>query len=58
MLKEELVQFRQIKGYFPRVVVIHIPPTFQKEVEQEVKTVARELKIGIDIGYEGMKITL
>ena len=58
LLKEELIQFRQIKEYFPRVVVVHIPPNFQKEVEQEVKAVARELEIGIDIGYEGMKITL
>jgi len=42
----------------PRVVVIHIPPHFQKEVEQEVKEISRELGIDIDIGYEGMKITL
>jgi ribonuclease BN (tRNA processing enzyme) len=58
LLKEELMQFRQMKGYLPRVVVIHVPPPFQKEVEQEVKGIARELGVGIDIGYEGMKITL
>ena len=58
LLKEELTQFSQIKGYLPRVVVIHIPPHFQKEVEQEVKEISRELGIDIDIGYEGMKITL
>ena len=58
LLKEELTQFRQIKGCLPRVVVIHIPPHFQKEVEQEVKEISRELGIDIDIGYEGMKITL
>ena len=58
LLKEELVQFRQAKRYLPRVVVIHIPPQFQRGVEQEVKEVARELGVSIDIGYEGMKITL
>jgi len=58
LLKEELVQFRQAKRYLPRVVVIHIPPQFQRGVEQEVKEVAQELGISIDIGYEGMKITL
>ena len=58
LLKEELIQFRHIKGYIPRVVVIHIPSQFQNEVEQEVKEVARELGIGIDMGYEGMIITL
>jgi Cft2 family RNA processing exonuclease len=58
LLKEELIQVRQIKGYLPRIVVIHIPPQAEREVRQEVKRVARELKIRIDIGYEGMKITL
>jgi ribonuclease BN (tRNA processing enzyme) len=58
LLKEELLQFRQIKGYLPRVVVVHIPSQFEREVKQEIKRIARELRIGIDIGYEGMKITL
>ena len=57
-LKEELIQLRQIKGYLPRVVVVHIPPQYQIEVEQEVRDVAQELGANIDIGYEGMKITL
>ncbi|MFC2050789.1 MBL fold metallo-hydrolase [Chloroflexota bacterium] len=57
-LKEELVQFRQMKQYLPRVVVVHIPSQFQREVEQEVKEVAQELGISIDIGYEDMRITL
>jgi ribonuclease BN (tRNA processing enzyme) len=58
LVKEELVQFRQMKRYLPRVLVVHIPAQFQGEVEQEVKEVARELGISIDIGYEGMKINL
>lgn len=58
LLKEELEQFRQIKGYLPRVVVVHVPTRFQKEVEEEVKETAREVGIDIDIGYEGMRITL
>jgi cAMP phosphodiesterase len=58
LLKEELLQFRQIKGYIPRVVVVHIPSLFEREVRQEVKRVARELRTRIDIGYEDMKITL
>lgn len=58
LLKEELIQFRQIKGYLPRIVVVHIPPQYQGEVEQEVGDVARELGANIDIGFEGMKISL
>jgi len=58
LLKDELVQFRQAKWYLPRVVVVHIPSQFQREVEQEVKEIALELRINIDIGYEDMRITL
>ena len=58
LLKGELIQFRKIKGYLPRVVIVHIPPQHQGEVEQEVGEVAQELGVSIDMGYEGMKITL
>jgi len=58
LLKEELSQFRQIKGYLPRIVVVHIPPQYQKEVEREVGDVAQELGADIDIAYEGMKVVL
>ena len=58
LLKEELVQFSNVKRYFPRVVVSHVPPAFQGDVAREIKGIARELKTRIDIGYEGMKITL
>ncbi|HIE17377.1 MAG TPA: MBL fold metallo-hydrolase [Dehalococcoidia bacterium] len=58
LLKEELVQFHQIKGYLPRVLVTHIPPYFQREVEQEIQEVRQELEATIDIGYEDMQIVL
>ena len=58
LLKEELIQFRQIKDYLPRVVVVHIAPYYQNEIEQELKDVAQELKANIDMGYEDMQISL
>jgi len=58
LLKDELAQFRQTKGYLPRVVAVHLPPQYQEHVEQEVRDAARELGTTIDIGYEGMKIIL
>ncbi len=58
LLKDELIRFRQMKGYLPRIVVIHIPPHLEREVKQEIKLVSRGLGAHIDIGYEGMKITL
>ena len=58
LLKDELSQFRQIKGYLPRIVAVHIPPQYQKEVEREVGDVARELGADITVAYEGMSIAL
>jgi cAMP phosphodiesterase len=58
LLKKELIQFREAKGYLPRVIVSHLPPTFQKEVEREIEKVAREMGTQVDIGYEGMKVKL
>lgn len=56
LLKDELMQFRQTKGYLPRVVVVHIPPQFEREIRREIKRVAGEIRTRIDVGYEGMKI--
>ncbi len=58
LLKEELTQFRQLKGYLPRVIVIHIGNPFEQEIKEEVAQVAQELEADISLGYEDMKITL
>ena len=57
-LKEELIQFRQLKGYLPRVIAIHIAPLHEQKVKEEVARVAGELEADISLGYEDMKITL
>ena len=57
-LREELMQFRQLKGYLPRVIVIHIGNPYEQEIKEEVAQVARELEADISLGYEDMKITL
>jgi len=57
-LKEELIQFRQLKGYLPRVIVIHIGNPYEQEIKEEVSQVAQELEADISLGYEDMKITL
>jgi len=58
LLKEELIQFRQLKGYLPRVIVIHIGNPFEQEIKEEVAQVAQELEADISLGYEDMKVTL
>ena len=57
-LKEELIQFRQLKGYLPRVIIIHIGNLFEQEIKEEVAQVAQELEADISLGYEDMKVTL
>jgi ribonuclease BN (tRNA processing enzyme) len=57
-LKEELIQFRRLKGYLPRVLVIHIGNPYEQEIKEEVGQVAQELEADISLGYEDMKITL
>jgi len=57
-LREELIQFRSLKGYLPRVIVVHIGNRFEEEIKEEVAEVAQELKADISLGHEDMKVTL
>jgi len=58
LLKPELISFRELKGYLPEVVVVHMNPRLEKEIASEIKAVARELKSPIRLAYEGMRINL
>jgi len=58
LLKEELTQFRQLKGYLPRVIVIHIGNVYEQQIKEEVAQVARELGADISLGYEDMRLVL
>jgi ribonuclease BN (tRNA processing enzyme) len=58
LLKEELTQFRRLKGYLPRIIIIHIGNPYEQEIREEVAQVAQELEADISLGYEDMKITL
>jgi len=58
LLKEELTQFRQLKGYLPRVIVIHIGNFYEQQIKEEVAQVAKELGADISLGYEDMKLVL
>jgi len=58
MLKEELTEFRRINGYLPKVVVIHMSPQHEPEIEREVRKVAKSLGISIDLAHEGNELIL
>ncbi len=57
-LRQELIQFRLLKGYLPRVIIIHIGNPYEQEIKEEVAQVAQELEADITLGYEDMKVTL
>lgn len=58
MLKKELKDYYRVKGHFPQVIIIHLSPKLEGEIKKEVKEVAEELKININIASEGKKLII
>jgi ribonuclease BN (tRNA processing enzyme) len=58
MLEKELVEFRRLKGYLPRVLINHLSPHHEPEIEKEVREVATLLRTSIDIAHEGEELIL
>jgi len=58
LLKQELLVFRQQKGYLPRVVTVHTNPSLEGEIRQQLETLAADLKDDIEMAYEGMRLEL
>ena len=58
MLATELSAFSRIKGYLPKVVIIHVSPKYEAEIAEEVSRVAQEIDTPIAIAREGDSITV
>ncbi len=58
LLKQELVILRELKGYLPQVVTVHMSPGLEQEIKAEIATVAEDLNSPITLGYEGMQLHL
>jgi hypothetical protein len=58
LLKKELISFREIKGYLPRVVLVHMNPELEENIRAETAEVAKELNASIEPGFEGMKVEI
>lgn len=56
LLQAELSVFREIKGYLPRVVTVHMNPALESEIAAELLTVAAELSCDISSAAEGQEI--
>jgi ribonuclease BN (tRNA processing enzyme) len=60
LLQEELISFRKIKGYLPKVITVHMSPQSpdRELIDAELKQVVVDLNADITPGYEGLQITL
>jgi Cft2 family RNA processing exonuclease len=58
MLKEELIEFRRVNGYLPKVAAIHMSPQHEPKIKREVAEIAKLLETSIDIAHEGDELVL
>jgi ribonuclease BN (tRNA processing enzyme) len=58
LLKEELLSFRDMKGYLPGVAAVHMSPRLQPELDAQLAAVARELNVLVTVAHEGLELGL
>jgi phosphoribosyl 1,2-cyclic phosphodiesterase len=58
LLEKELLDFRDCRGYLPRVIVVHMDSGCERELKGELAAVAGRLGIPITIAREGMQLSL
>jgi ribonuclease BN (tRNA processing enzyme) len=58
LLKQELDGFRELKGYLPQVVAVHMNPGQEREIKADLDMTAKSLNGSIVLAYEGMTIHL
>jgi len=57
-LRQELLEFRKLRGYLPEVLAIHFIPMLEEQVKAELSQVAQELKATINMARRGMRLSL
>jgi len=56
LLQKELTSFKSIKGYLPRVVLVHLDPYIETQLKTEIVVVEKALGIKITFSHEGMVV--
>jgi hypothetical protein len=56
LLEKELIAFRDIKGYLPQVMAVHMDAGLEATIRAEIAVVAENLHIPIIVAYEGMRM--
>lgn len=57
LLEEELTTLKGMKGFLPRVIAVHMNPAKEKEIEKEIREVAKRLDASIVLAHEGMQVS-
>lgn len=58
LLEQELTSFRELNGYLPQVVAVHMSPYLEKEIAAEIAALGKTLGCSITLGYEGMEVSI
>ena len=57
-LRRDLALLKEALGRLPRVLVVHVNPVFEEEVDRELTEVSRELGAEISLAHEGMRVVV
>jgi ribonuclease BN (tRNA processing enzyme) len=58
LFQKEMESFREINGYLPPIVLVHMNPIDEGQIREEIRTVEEFLQTKILFGYEGMAIEI
>lgn len=58
LLQQELIKFREMKGYLPAVLAVHMDPTLEPAIRKELADVADFLEIPITVAQENMRFNV
>jgi ribonuclease BN (tRNA processing enzyme) len=58
LLEQELIVFREYKGYIPQVIAVHMGIELERKIKEELEAVAKALNASITMAREGMQIDI
>jgi phosphoribosyl 1,2-cyclic phosphodiesterase len=56
LLKDEMMAFRLMKGYLPKIIAVHMNPVDENSIRAGLAAVAIELNASIELAFEGKLI--
>ncbi len=58
LLKQELLILREQKGCLPQIVAIHMDPGLEREIRDELSTIAEALNVPVSVARENVQIII